>query len=38
LVRAQDVADAALYLASAPRVSGQTLAVDGFTINPDPKV
>jgi NAD(P)-dependent dehydrogenase (short-subunit alcohol dehydrogenase family) len=38
LVTAQDVADTALYLASAPRVSGQVIAVDGFTINPDPKI
>lgn len=38
LVTAQDVADMALYLASAPRISGQVIAVDGFTINPDPKV
>lgn len=38
LVTAQDVADTALYLASAPRISGQVIAVDGFTINPDPKV
>jgi NAD(P)-dependent dehydrogenase (short-subunit alcohol dehydrogenase family) len=38
LVTAQDVADMAVFLASAPRVSGQVIAVDGFTINPDPKV
>ncbi|RUS59405.1 SDR family oxidoreductase [Pseudorhodobacter sp. E13] len=38
LVTAQDVADMALFLASAPRISGQVIAVDGFTINPDPKV
>jgi NAD(P)-dependent dehydrogenase (short-subunit alcohol dehydrogenase family) len=38
LVTAQDVADAALYLATASRVSGQVIAVDGFTINPDPKI
>lgn len=38
LVTAQDVADMAVFLASAPRISGQVIAVDGFTINPDPKV
>ncbi len=38
LVTAQDVADMAVFLAGAPRVSGQVIAVDGFTINPDPKV
>ena len=38
LVTAQDVADMAVFLASAPRISGQVIAVDGFTINPEPKV
>jgi NAD(P)-dependent dehydrogenase (short-subunit alcohol dehydrogenase family) len=38
LVTAQDVADMAVFLAAAPRISGQVIAVDGFTINPDPKV
>lgn len=38
LVTAQDVADMAVFLAHAPRISGQVIAVDGFTINPDPKV
>ncbi|WP_050523368.1 SDR family oxidoreductase [Pseudorhodobacter wandonensis] len=38
LVTAQDVADMAVFLASAPRIAGQVIAVDGFTINPDPKV
>jgi NAD(P)-dependent dehydrogenase (short-subunit alcohol dehydrogenase family) len=38
LVTAQDVADMSVFLASAPRISGQVIAVDGFTINPDPKV
>ena len=38
LVTAQDVADMAVFLASAPRISGQVVAVDGFTVNPDPKV
>ncbi|WP_022705154.1 SDR family oxidoreductase [Pseudorhodobacter ferrugineus] len=38
LVTAQDVADMAVFLANAPRISGQVIAVDGFTINPDPKV
>jgi len=39
-VGAQDVADMALFLASpgARMVSGQALAVDAFTINPDPQV
>lgn len=38
-VRAEDVAAMALFLASdaAARVSGQTIAVDGHTENPDPK-
>lgn len=37
---AEDVAQMALFLASdgARMISGQALAVDGFTINPDPKV
>jgi NAD(P)-dependent dehydrogenase (short-subunit alcohol dehydrogenase family) len=36
----QDIADMAVFLASsgARMVSGQVLTVDGFTINPDPKV
>lgn len=38
LVTAQDVAETAVFLASASRISGQVIAVDGFTINPDPKV
>lgn len=40
LVDASDIADMAVFLASvgARMVSGQTLTVDGFTINPDPKV
>jgi NAD(P)-dependent dehydrogenase (short-subunit alcohol dehydrogenase family) len=38
LVTAQDVSDMAVFLAGAPRISGQVIAVDGFTINPDPKV
>jgi NAD(P)-dependent dehydrogenase (short-subunit alcohol dehydrogenase family) len=38
LVTAQDVADMAVFLSAAPRISGQVIAVDGFTINPDPKV
>ncbi len=35
-----DIADMAVFLASdgARMVSGQVLTVDGFTINPDPKV
>ena len=39
-VEAQDVADMALFLASdgARRVSGQVIAVDGHTENPDPKL
>ncbi len=38
-VRAQDIADMALFLGSdqASRVSGQVIAVDGHTENPDPK-
>ena len=40
LVDAVDIANMALFLASdgARLVSGQTLTVDGFTINPDPQV
>lgn len=40
LVDAQDVANMAVFLASdgARLVSGQTLTIDGFTINPDPQV
>jgi NAD(P)-dependent dehydrogenase (short-subunit alcohol dehydrogenase family) len=40
LVAARDVADMALFLCSsaARRVSGQIIAVDGHTENPDPKV
>nr|WP_263289548.1 SDR family oxidoreductase [Tateyamaria pelophila] len=39
-VEASDVADMAVFLASdaARRVSGQVIAVDGHTENPDPKV
>ncbi len=39
-VRAEDVADMAVFLASpqARMVSGQVMAVDGFTVNPDPQV
>lgn len=39
-VTAEDIADTALFLASgaARRVSGQVIAVDGHTVNPDPKV
>ena len=39
-VRAEDVANMAAYLASpaAERVSGQVIAVDGHTENPDPRV
>ena len=38
-VTAQDIADMAVFLASdaARRVSGQVIAVDGHTENPDPK-
>jgi len=38
-VEASDIADMAVFLASdaAKRVSGQTIAVDGHTENPDPK-
>jgi NAD(P)-dependent dehydrogenase (short-subunit alcohol dehydrogenase family) len=38
-VRAEDVADMAVFLASdkARLVSGQVVAVDGFTVNPDPQ-
>jgi NAD(P)-dependent dehydrogenase (short-subunit alcohol dehydrogenase family) len=40
LVDAQDVAEMAVFLASpaAKMVTGQAIAVDGFTINPDPQV
>ncbi|MEM6408508.1 MAG: SDR family oxidoreductase [Pseudomonadota bacterium] len=40
LVRAEDIADMAVFLASprARMVSGQVIAVDGHTVNPDPKV
>ncbi len=39
-VDADDVAALAVFLASpaAQRISGQAIPVDGFTINPDPKV
>ena len=39
-VEARDIADMAVFLGSdASRlVSGQVIAVDGFTVNPDPKV
>jgi len=38
-VEARDIADMAVFLASdgARRVSGQVIAVDGHTENPDPK-
>ena len=37
---AKDIAAVAVFLASdgARMISGQALPVDGFTINPDPKV
>ncbi len=40
LVDASDIANMAVFLASdgARLVSGQTVTVDGFTINPDPQV
>jgi NAD(P)-dependent dehydrogenase (short-subunit alcohol dehydrogenase family) len=40
LSEAEDVAEMAFFLASpaARMVSGQAIAVDGFTINPDPQV
>jgi NAD(P)-dependent dehydrogenase (short-subunit alcohol dehydrogenase family) len=40
LVDAGDVANMAVFLASdgARMISGQTLTIDGFTINPDPQV
>ncbi|MGL6208813.1 MAG: SDR family oxidoreductase [Paracoccaceae bacterium] len=40
LVDAADIANMAVFLASdgARMVSGQTITVDGFTINPDPQV
>ncbi len=39
-VRAEDIADMAVFLGSerARMVSGQVIAVDGHTVNPDPKV
>lgn len=39
-VRAEDIADMAVFLASdgAARVSGQVIAVDGHTVNPDPQI
>ena len=39
-VEARDIADMAVFLGSegARLVSGQVIAVDGFTVNPDPKV
>ncbi|PWG16034.1 SDR family oxidoreductase [Salibaculum griseiflavum] len=39
-VEAADVADMAVFLASdrARRISGQAIAVDGHTVNPDPQV
>ena len=38
-IEGRDVADMAVFLASdaARLVSGQVIAVDGFTVNPDPK-
>ena len=40
LSRPRDIADMAVFLASdgARLVSGQVIAVDGHTVNPDPKV
>ena len=40
LVRAEDIADMAVFLASpqARMVSGQVIAVDGHTVNPDPQI
>ena len=39
-VSAEDIADMAVFLASdaARRVSGQVIAVDGHTVNPDPQI
>ena len=39
-VEAQDIANMAVFLASdaARLVSGQVIAVDGHTVNPDPKL
>ena len=39
-IRAEDIADMAVFLGSerARMVSGQVIAVDGHTVNPDPKV
>ena len=39
-VEGRDVAEMAVFLCSdkARLVSGQVIAVDGFTVNPDPKV
>jgi len=39
-VKAQDIANMAVFLASpaAKLVSGQVIAVDGHTVNPDPKI
>ena len=39
-VKAEDIADMAVFLGSerARMVSGQVMAVDGHTVNPDPKV
>jgi len=39
-VEARDIAEMAVFLASdaARLVSGQVIAVDGFTVNPDPKL
>jgi len=39
-VEASDIADMAVFLASdaARRVSGQVIAVDGHTVNPDPQI
>ncbi len=40
LVRAEDIADMAVFLTSpqARMVSGQVIAVDGHTVNPDPQL
>ena len=39
-IQGRDIAEMAFYLASpaARFVSGQVIAVDGFTVNPDPKI
>ena len=39
-IQASDIADMAVFLGSegAQMVSGQVIAVDGHTVNPDPKI